>query len=130
MNFLKTDIAKLAKESDDFRRVIFTAPNSQLVLMTLRPGEEIGLETHENTDQIFYFVSGEGKAIVEGHPTEVEKDDIVVVPAGLPHNIVNRSDHGRLRFFTVYSPPAHAPGTVHRTRKEALADEHDYAPKP
>lgn len=129
MKFLNTDIVKLAKENDDFRRVVFTSVNSQLVLMKLQPGEEIGMEVHETTDQVFYFVEGKGQAIVDGRPTEVKKHDIVVVPAGLMHNIVNREEHDKLRFFTVYSPPAHEPGTVHHTREDALADEHDYAPK-
>ena len=129
MKFLNTDVVRLAKENDDFRRVVFTGPNSQLVLMALLPDEEIGTEVHEHTDQIFYFIAGKGRAIVDKHPTEVEKGDIVFVPAGLAHNIANRDAHDRLRFFTVYSPPAHAPGTVHRTREEAEADEHDYATK-
>src|SRR5579872_1184789 len=109
------DIKKAAKENDAFRRVIFTAGKSQLVLMSLLPGEEIGAEVHDG-DQILYIVDGEGLAVIDGARERIDKGSIVFVPAGARHNIVN-TDHEPMKLFTVYAPPQHAVGTV-QLRKE------------
>lgn len=125
MRFFNTDIIKFARDNQDFRRVVFTSMNSQVVVMSLTPGEEIGTEVHDATDQIFCFVDGHGRVMIDGHHLSVERNDMVVVPCGSLHNVVNSDAHEHLRFFTIYSPPAHAPGTVHARRDEAEADKPD-----
>ena len=128
MNYFTTDIVKFARDNHDFRRVVYTATNSQVVVMSLHPGEELGMEVHQSIDQIFCFVEGKAQVTIDGVPLEVEKNDVVIVPAGTLHDVRNITAHP-LRFFTIYSPPAHAPGTVHHTREDAEVDQHDYAPK-
>jgi len=108
-----------------FRHVIFTAPHSQLVLMSLRPGEEIGMEVHNNLDQFFRFEKGKGKVIMNGVESEVGDGSAVVVPAGTNHNIINTSQTEELKLYTIYSPPNHPDGTIHKTKEEALAHEHE-----
>lgn len=105
-----TDIKKAAKENDAYRRVLFTAGKSQLVLMSLLPGEEIGMEVHDG-DQVLYIVDGEGVAVIDGARQPIEKGSLVFVPAGAHHNIVN-TDHESMKLFTVYAPPQHAAGVV------------------
>lgn len=107
-----------------FRKVLFTAPNSQLVLMSLLPGEDIGMEVHVDHDQFFRFEKGEGKVIVGDDTFIVGDGDAVVVPAGEKHNVINTSKTMALRLYTIYSPPEHPDGTVHKTKEEALAAEH------
>ena len=122
------DIVAAAKENDFFRRVLSTGPNAQVVVMSIKPGEEIGEEVHEHVDQVLAFVEGEGVAIMEGNESSVAADRLVHVPAGVRHNVVNRGSR-ELRLYTIYAPPQHAPGTIHRTRAEAEADEADrYVP--
>lgn len=111
------DIKKAAKDNKNFRDVIFTATKSQIVLMSLRPGEEIGLEVHDG-DQIIYLVDGEGVAILDGEKNEIKKGSIVFVPAGVRHNIVS-SDDEPMKLFTIYAPPQHAAGTVEPARDKA-----------
>ena len=113
------NIKKAAKDNDFFRKVLFTGTKSQLVLMSLRPGEEIGTEVHK-VDQILYVVDGEGKVVLDGVDKEFDKGEIVFVPAGVQHNVINTDDQP-MKLFTIYSPPQHAEGTVHRTK--AVADE-------
>ncbi|HWG95238.1 MAG TPA: cupin domain-containing protein [Mycobacteriales bacterium] len=115
-------IAKTAEESADFRRVLWTGEHTQLVIMTVPPGGSIGLETHDENDQILSFVSGVGKAVVEGVEQEVVAGDVVVVPAGTEHDFVNDGPNP-LVLYTVYGPPDHADGAVHRTKEEADAAE-------
>ena len=117
---LVTDIKAAAKANDLYRKVLFTGPKSQLVLMCLRPGEEIGAEVHDG-DQVIYVVDGVGFVSLGGHREEIEKGSIVFVPAGVTHNVVN-GESDPLKLFTIYAPPQHAIGTVHRTKQEA-----DYA---
>lgn len=117
------NIKKAAKRNEAFRRVISTGKKSQLVLMAIPEGEDIGAEVHPATDQIFFIVDGEGKAVVNGKTFEVGENDVVFVPAGARHNLVNQGDE-ELKLFTVYSPPEHADGTVHATKEDALAAEH------
>src|SRR5665647_1636202 len=103
MQAFHDDVKQLAKRNDDFRRVVFTGPYSQLVLMCIQPGEEIGEERHE-ADQLFYFVDGEGEAILEGQETKVKEHDAVLVPAETLHNFRN-TGRKPLRLFTSYAPP-------------------------
>lgn len=114
-------IRKLAKDNDDFRRELVTNTHSQVVLMRLRPDEDIGEETHADIDQLFFIIKGEGEAIIDGVHQALEKGSLLVVPAGTRHNVVNTRNDGSLRLVTIYAPPAHAAGTVHATRADALA---------
>jgi mannose-6-phosphate isomerase-like protein (cupin superfamily) len=115
-------IATVAEESPDFRRVLFTGKHTQLVIMTIPPGGEIGQEVHEENDQILTFVSGVGEALVAGETQQVAAGDLVVVPAGTEHNFTNTGPNP-LVLYTVYGTPDNAPGTVHRTKEEADAAE-------
>ncbi|SDO74284.1 Mannose-6-phosphate isomerase, cupin superfamily [Klenkia soli] len=112
------DIATVAEKSGDFRRVLWTGEHSQLVIMTIPPGGEIGEEVHDENDQILSFVSGVGKAVIEGSTKTVKPGDIVVVPAGTKHNFVNDGPNPWV-LYTVYGPADHADGAVHRTKEEA-----------
>ncbi|TYP90372.1 cupin domain-containing protein [Blastococcus xanthinilyticus] len=111
-------IATEAEKSPDFRRVLWTGKNTQLVIMTIPPGGEIGEETHEDIDQILTFVSGVGKAVISGSEKNVAQGDLVVVPAGTKHNFLNTGQNP-LVLYTVYGPPEHADGAVHKTKEEA-----------
>ena len=111
-------IATEAEKSPDFRRVLWTGEHSQLVIMTIPPGGEIGEEVHEDIDQILTFVSGVGEAKVGGATKKVAQGDLVVVPAGTKHNFLNTGPNP-LVLYTVYGPPEHADGAVHHTKEEA-----------
>jgi mannose-6-phosphate isomerase-like protein (cupin superfamily) len=115
-------IATEAEKSPDFRRVLWTGEHSQLVIMTIPPGGEIGEEVHEDVDQILTFVSGTGKAIVSGAEKNVAQGDLVVVPAGKKHNFLNTGPNP-LILYTVYGPAEHADGAVHKTKEQADAME-------
>jgi mannose-6-phosphate isomerase-like protein (cupin superfamily) len=119
------DLDRLVRENDDFRREVATAEHSQVVLMTIPVGEEIGEEVHEGIDQLLVFVDGQAEAVLEGQSSRVRSGQAVLVPAGTRHNFVNAGDVP-LRLYTVYAPPEHAPGTVHRTKAEADAAEHEH----
>lgn len=118
----KFAIATVAEQSSDFRRVLWTGKNSQLVIMTIPPGGEIGEETHAHTDQILAFVSGTGEAVVAGEAEQIAQGDLVVVPAGTVHNFRNTGVNP-LVLYTVYAPAEHADGVVHATKEEAEAAE-------
>jgi mannose-6-phosphate isomerase-like protein (cupin superfamily) len=113
---------ELARQNDAFRRTIVTGEHSQVVVMAIQPGEDIGEEMHEG-DQILLFVEGEGKAVLEGQSEPIRAGDLVFVPAGTLHNFVNAGPEP-LRVVTVYAPPEHPAGTVHETKAEAEATEH------
>lgn len=117
------NIKKMAKENTDFRREILTNEHSQIVLMSVEPGDDIGEETHD-VDQILVFVKGEGEAVLNGETSPIEKGSLVAVPAGTRHNFINTGDKP-LKLFTLYSPPEEAPGTVHRNKAEALAAQQE-----
>jgi len=121
------DVLRLARENENFRQVLFTTERSQLVLMSLKPGEEIGEEVHEGIDQVLAFASGEGEAVIEGTRSPVRPGTVVLVPGGTRHNFVNTGS-AHLKLFTVYSPPEHPDGTLHRTKQEAdeYEREHHY----
>lgn len=118
------DIVAATKANSFFRQVLSTGPNAQIVVMSIPPGGEIGEEVHEHVDQVLAFVDGNGVAILEGVESAIGPDRLVHVPAGMRHNVVNRGSVD-LRLYTVYAPPEHAPGTIHRTKAEADADEAD-----
>ncbi len=118
------NIEKLTVENEDFRRVLYTGHNLQLVLMTIRPGEEIGQEVHDDRDQFFRIESGKGTITIDGVAHQVEDDDAVIVPQGASHNVSCSGDEP-LRLYTIYGPPEHVDGTVHKTCEEASsAHEH------
>jgi len=109
----------------NFRRVLYTGEHSQLVLMTLKPGEEIGLEVHEDTDQFFRFEAGNGQVIINETIYDVADGDAVVVPAGAKHNVINTSDSGPLSLYTLYSPAHHKDQTVHETKADEVEEHFD-----
>lgn len=118
------DIEKLTEENTDFRRVVYTGLNLQLVLMSLEAGEEIGEEVHDDRDQFFRVEAGKGEVLIDGVRTAIEDDDAIIVPAGARHNVTNTGSEP-LRLYTIYGPPEHRDGTVHLTKAEADAnDEH------
>jgi mannose-6-phosphate isomerase-like protein (cupin superfamily) len=119
------DIVAAAKANTFFRQVLSTGPNAQVVVMSIPPGGEIGEETHDHVDQVLAFLEGQGVAILDGEQSPVGPDRLVHVPAGTRHNFVNTGS-GHLRLYTVYAPPQHAPGTIHRTKAEADADDADH----
>lgn len=118
----KSSIEKLALENTDFRRVLYTATGCQLVLMSLKPGEEIGMETHDGGDQFFRFERGMGKVVINGAEYPVTDGDAVIVPMGAKHNVINISTAEALKLYTIYAPPHHKDGVVRATRAEAEAD--------
>ena len=120
------DIEKETTKNTDFRRVLYTGRHSQLVLMSLKPGEEIGEETHNDVDQFFRFEAGEGNVIIDGAEHRVKDGNAVIIPAGARHNVVNTSKRVDLRLYTIYSPPEHQDGVVRRTKKEAMASEEHF----
>ena len=113
-------IEKQTLKNTHFRQVLFTGKHAQLVVMCLQPGEEIGNEVHHNVDQFFRIEQGTAKFVFDGDEEHTARDgDAVVVPAGTYHNVINASKRGRLKLYTVYSPPNHPDGTVHKTKAEA-----------
>jgi mannose-6-phosphate isomerase-like protein (cupin superfamily) len=123
MSYFSEDITALTLASDDFRRVVATGEHGQVVLMTIQPGSEIGEEVHDGVDQVLVFVEGEGEAVVEGDARRVGAGTLAFIPAGTRHNFKN-TGNAPLRLYTVYSPPEHPAGTVHRTKEDADAAEH------
>lgn len=118
------DIEKLTEENSDFRRVLYTGSQMQLVLMALQPGEEIGEEVHEDRDQFFRVEQGEGEVLIDGKRTAIRSDMAIIVPAGARHNVTNTGTEP-LKVYTLYAPPEHKHGTVHATRQDAeAAEEH------
>jgi len=119
------NIEKISLENENFRSVLYTAKNSQLVVMSIKPGEDIGMEVHQ-LDQFIRCEAGEGKAILDGIEHVISDGFVVVVPAGTEHNIVNTSPDKSLKLYTVYSPPNHRDGVVHQTKAQAEADEAEH----
>jgi mannose-6-phosphate isomerase-like protein (cupin superfamily) len=120
------NIEELTLKNNNFRKVIYTGQHSQLVLMSLVPNEDIGMEVHQTTDQFFRIEKGEGKVIMNGEEHLLKDGSAVMVPAGTKHNIVNSSADNELKLYTIYSPPHHKDGTVHKTKKEAQSDTGDH----
>ena len=116
------DIAEQAKRNSSFREVLITGQHSQVVVMCIPPGGEIGDEVHSDVDQTLIFVEGHGEAILDGERGPIDPGRLVFVPAGTRHNFINTGS-GDMRLYTIYAPPEHAPGTIHRTKAEADAAE-------
>lgn len=123
MTGFHADVEAETLGNTNFRKVLFTGAHSQLVLMSLLPGEDIGMEVHPNVDQFFRFEVGEGKAILNGEDVIFKANDVVIVPAGTNHNIINTSTTGPLKLYTIYSPANHPAGTIHATKADAVAAE-------
>ena len=122
------DIEDMTEHNADFRRVLYTGKNLQLVLMSIRPGEDIGEEVHPDRDQFFRVEKGKGEVSIDGHKTKIESDSAILVPAGARHNVKNTGDKP-LKLYTLYGPPEHKDGTVHATKAEALAAMEHFAGK-
>jgi len=125
MNGFVTTIEKESLENEYFRKVLYTSKHLQLVLMSLRPGEDIGEEVHQ-LDQFIRVESGEGKSVLGGEESALADGSAVVVPAGVRHNIINTSATEPLKLYTLYGPPNHKDGTIHKTKAEAEADEGEH----
>ncbi len=126
-------VGKIEKETlknEDFRRVLYTGKYSQLVLMSLKPGEEIGEEVHDDVDQFFRFEDGKGLVVIDDVEHEVKDGMAVVVPSGAKHNVINTSKKNDLKLYTIYSPPEHQDGVVRHTKQEAIDNEEHYDGKP
>jgi mannose-6-phosphate isomerase-like protein (cupin superfamily) len=119
------DIEALTLGNADFRRVVYTGKEMQLVLMTLKPGEEIGEEVHDDRDQFFRVEGGAGEVTIDGKKTKIEDASAIVVPAGARHNVKNTGTEP-LKLYTIYAPPEHAEGTVHRTKGDAERSEEHF----
>ncbi len=126
MKGFNTNIEKETIENENFRKVLYTGKNSQLVLMSLLPNEDIGMEVHPDNDQFFRFEKGQGKVIIDGTEYEVADGSAVIVPAGSQHNVINTSDSERLNLYTIYSPAHHKDGIVRATKQEAIENEEDF----
>ena len=120
------DIEQKTLENENFREVLFTAPHSQLVVMTLQPGEEIGLETHDEIDQFIRVEAGTGKALLNGEEKALADGSAVVIPAGTEHNVINTSQSEALKLYTISSPPEHPDGTINKTKAEAIEYEKEH----
>jgi len=125
-----TNLEKETLKNADFRRVLYTGRNAQLVLMKLKPGEEIGEEVHDDVDQFFRFEKGKGKVVIDGVEHTVTDGSGVIVPAGARHNVINTSKTADLTLYTIYSPPEHQDKVVRHTKAEALASEEHFDGKP
>jgi mannose-6-phosphate isomerase-like protein (cupin superfamily) len=126
MEAYKTDIEKETLDNTDYRRVLFTDKQMQLVVMSLAPGEEIPEEVHNDINQFFRVEKGQALAIVGEKEIELKDDDVLIVPCGEKHYVKNTSETEDLKLYTIYSPPEHPDGTVHKTKAEADAAEHEH----
>lgn len=119
MKGFKSNIKEDALKNENFRKVLYTSKNLQLVLMTLKPGEEIGSEIHVNSDQFFRFESGKGKCIINENEYDVESGDVIIVPFGSRHNVINTDATKELKMYTIYALPQHKDGIIRVTKKDA-----------
>ncbi len=126
MKGFNANIEKETLENNNFRKVLYTGKNSQLVLMSLKPGEDIGLEIHTENDQFFRFEQGEGKCLIDGNEYLVEDGSVIIVPAGAEHNIINVSDSEELKLYTIYSPAHHKDQIIRLTKDEAEANDEEF----
>lgn len=122
----KNNIEKLTIDNSSFRKVLYTGEQMQLVLMSLKPGEDIGSEIHPENDQFFRFDAGTGKVIINETEYQVTDGDAVIVPKGADHNVINTSENEDLKFYTIYSPSHHKDGIVRETKQEAMDNEEDF----
>ena len=126
MKGYNANIEKETLVNENFRQVLYTSAHSQLVLMSLNPGEEIGMEVHPENDQFFRFEKGEGKCIIDGNEYAVRDGSAIIVPAGAQHNVINTSTTEKLKLYTIYSPAHHRDGVLHKTKIEAEADDEEF----
>jgi mannose-6-phosphate isomerase-like protein (cupin superfamily) len=126
MKGFSANIEESTLQNEKFRKVLYTGKNSQLVLMCLKPKEEIGMEVHSGNDQFFRFEQGQGKCIIDGHEYALKDGSAIVVPAGAKHNIINTSPTESLKLYTIYSPAHHKDGIVRATKAEAEANEAEF----
>ena len=126
MKGFNTNIEKETLENNNFRKVLYTSKHSQLVLMSLLPKQDIGMEVHPDNDQFFRFEKGEGKCIIDGNEYPLTDGSVIVVPAGAEHNIINTSETEDLKLYTIYSPAHHKDGIVRATKEEAEANEAEF----
>jgi mannose-6-phosphate isomerase-like protein (cupin superfamily) len=120
------DIEKMTSENTNFRKILYTAEHLQLVVMSLLPSEDIGLETHPDNDQFLRFEAGDGKVIINDTKYLVHSGDVVIVPAGSQHNVINTSSENPLKLYTIYTPPHHQDGMVRLTKEEAVKDDPEF----
>ncbi len=120
------DLEKKTLQNEYFREVLHTAQHSQLVVMNLQANEDIGIETHEIVDQFIRVEEGEGKAIIDGKEHTLINGSAIIIPAGTKHNIINTSADKKLKIYTIYSPAHHKDKTIHKSKKDALADTEDH----
>jgi mannose-6-phosphate isomerase-like protein (cupin superfamily) len=120
------NIEQLTLQNTNFRQVLYTGQHAQLVVMHLQPNEDIGMEVHEIVDQFLRVEAGEGKVIMNGEEHMIKDGDAFVVPAGTEHNVINTSSTQPLKLYTVYSPPHHKDGTIHKTKQDAISDVQDH----
>ncbi len=125
MKGFNTNIEQLTLENNHFRKVLYTSSHMQLVLMSLLPGEEIGEEIHDENDQFFRFEQGNGECIIDGNKYDVADGDVIIVPSGAKHNVINVGTDS-LKMYTIYTPPHHKDGIVRDTKKEAEENEEDF----
>ena len=126
MKGFSSNIEKDTLANTNFRKVLYTGKYSQLVLMSLLPGEEIGMEVHTDNDQFFRFEKGEGKCLIDGNEYDLANGSAIVVPAGAEHNIINISKTEELKLYTIYSPAHHKEGVVRATKEEAVEDSPEF----
>lgn len=126
MSGYSINIEEKTLQNENFREVLYTAQHSQLVVMSLLPGEEIGMEVHEIVDQFIRIEQGEGKAILNGEEILLSDGSAIVIAAGTQHNIINTSSEKKFKLYTIYSPAHHKDKTIHKTKHEALQDTKDY----
>ncbi|MEI6480630.1 MAG: cupin domain-containing protein [bacterium] len=126
MKGFHSNIEKDTLENENFRKVMYTGKHSQLVLMSLKPRQDIGLEVHEENDQFFRFEKGEGKVMIDGNEYDVSDGSAIVVPAGAEHNVINVSETEDLKLYTIYSPAHHKDGVVRATKEEAISQEEEF----
>ena len=126
MKGFNADIEKETLENENFRKVLYTGKRSQLVLMCLKPNEEIGMEVHPDNDQFFRFEKGQGKCVIDGNEYKLKDGSAIIVPASARHNIINTSDSEELKLYTIYSPAHHKDGVVRATKAEAESDSPEF----
>ena len=126
MKGFKTNIEKETLENKNFRKVLYTAKHSQLVLMSLKPHEEIGMEVHQGNDQFFRFEKGQGRCVIDGNFYDIGDGSVIIVPSGAQHNIINTSDSEDLKLYTIYSPAHHKDGIMRATKEEAEKDAPEF----
>jgi mannose-6-phosphate isomerase-like protein (cupin superfamily) len=126
MKGYKNNIEKATLDNANFRKVLYSGKHLQLVLMSLKAGEEIGEEVHKENDQFFRFEGGNGKCIIDGNNYNVTDGDVIIIPAGAKHNIINTDSATELKMYTIYSPPHHKDGIVRATKEEAEKNEEEF----